>query len=817
MIGESNIKKGIVFFIYIIFFIPCHFGRAETITIISDKDTYIDQLFPDNNFGQAWKILISGDGGDARGLFHFDLSGMGDTALIEDAKLTFLIHSNPSTNTYFYHPLSTFWEEDSATWNQAETGMSWETQGGDFDPDTFLASDLPASIPGWMVADVTPLVSDQGGNLNSGIAENGLLVRADTGFSKILSSEFSTYGNVATCHSCHGAKPPELDEGKSSNCSACHAQGEIPLAGEPALIFDYQPMLFQFVQVSDTHIGKNPPRQADNLYHAVAQINEINPAFVLFTGDLTDSGTLEQYATFKGALSGLKMPYHCVPGDNDIIDGEGDLKRYREQLGDDYYAFDYQGFNFIGLNNNFHLSLDEDQRLWLEGELKEGKSEMAFAHRPLLYSANGEPIPESEQLLSLFENHHVTMYMNGHEHITAQHTLNGTYHIWCDNLSWFHSGEETYNLYRVYSDRILLFHFYYDGSKEFAGSFPLSLIIPDLVVTEKVEEWIDPNDPSKGYRIHYTVENHGTEVADESVTCLFINDINAGSQFCPALKPHPDDPHSYSGTFEGPFYCVGQSDLIKVCADYGTGCDGVGTVEEGNEDNNCMQNEWPCALNLLDIRNGAGEPGSTDSVVEVSLTNAVDIAGIQVDICNMDNYLSLQSVELTDRTAGFTCDSQDDYPQAGCARLVLYSQAGSVIEEGDGSIFILHYDVTADATANLCVELTPDNLLITDEKDNPLTAAVDPGSFFLGIHGDPWPFEAGSGQVGDGLVNIFDVVRDIQMILETYTPTPCEFAPADVPTGAPPDCVAPDEIINIQDILVMVARILARPNCIDQL
>ncbi|MDY6973698.1 MAG: DNRLRE domain-containing protein, partial [Thermodesulfobacteriota bacterium] len=588
MTPEFNMRLS--FFISAMFLTALHSAGAGTITKTSEKDTYIDQLLPDDNFGQDWKILFSGEAGDARGLFHFDLSGLDHTALIEDARLTFHIHSNPSTSTYLLNPLSSSWKEDSVTWNQVETGTSWKTPGGDFDPDTFLAFDLPGPVPGWMVADVTPLISDQGGNLNTDIAENGFLVRADTGFSKILSSEFSTYGNATTCHSCHGAWPPELDDGKSLNCSSCHAQGEVFLAGEPSLILDYQQMLFQFVQVSDTHIGKNPPQQAENLYHAVEQINEINAAFVLFTGDLTDSGTLEQYATFKDALSGLDMPCYCVPGDNDIIDGEGDLKRYREQLGDDYYAFDYHAFNFIGLNNNCYLSLDEDQRLWVEKEVMEGKSQIIFVHRPLLDSANGEPIPGPEDLLGLFESHHVTMYMNGHEHITAQHTLSGTHHIWCDNLSWFHSGAETFNLYRIYSDRIVLFHVNYDGSKVFAGSLPLS-IKPDIVVTKKAEEWIDPTDPSKGYKIHYTIENHGTEIADESTTCLFIDDIHAGNHSCPALKPYPHDPHSYSGTFEGPFYCVGQSDLIKICTDYGMGCDGFGTVEQGNENNNCMQNE----------------------------------------------------------------------------------------------------------------------------------------------------------------------------------------------------------------------------------
>ena len=160
--------------------------------------------------------------------------------------------------------MSTFWQEDAATWNLAETGINWVTPGGDYDPAVFCEAALPGTTPQWSVTDVTALVSDQQGYLRQGIADNGLLIRGDAGYNKILSSEFSTYAYALTCHSCHGANDPSRDVGKSTNCAQCHSQGDIRLAGEPTLIVDYEPMLFEFVQVSDTHIGKSS-QQATNL------------------------------------------------------------------------------------------------------------------------------------------------------------------------------------------------------------------------------------------------------------------------------------------------------------------------------------------------------------------------------------------------------------------------------------------------------------------------------------------------------------------------------------------------------------------------
>jgi hypothetical protein len=326
---------------------------------------------------------------------------------------------------------------------------------------------------------------------------------------------------------------------------------------------------------------------------------------------------------------------------------------------------------------------------------------------------------------------------------------------------------------------------------------------PDLVITAKSEEWIDPADPSQGYKVYYTVKNQGTGSADASATCLTIDGTASGTdQACTALDPG----ETHSGTFEGPFTCSGDSDTVEVCAD----C--TSQVDESDEDNNCKENEWACSGLIFDIRNGIGEPGCTDRTVNVSLKNSVSITGIQVDICNGGGCLSLADVELTERSSGFSVEFQDDYPESGCARIILYSTTGALIGPGDGPVVILHYDVDSTATGS-CVDLTSDNLFITDEYDEPLTASKDPGSFFLGIYGDPWPYD--NGIVGDGQVNIHDVVRDVQISLETYTPTDCEFVAGDVPTGFGVNCQAPDEQIDIRDVLEMVAKILARDNCID--
>ena len=119
--------------------------------------------------------------------------------------------------------------------------------------------------------------------------------------------------------------------------------------------------------------------------------------------------------------------------------------------------------------------------------------------------------------------------------------------------------------------------------------------MPDLVISEKAEEWVDPNNPSLGYRILYTVSNTGSEASSVSITSVFIDGspVPGDTQSCPAL----DAGAIYQGIFNGPFYCTGSSDTITVCADFNE------NVVESNETNNCLTNELPY-------------PGMPDLIVE---------------------------------------------------------------------------------------------------------------------------------------------------------------------------------------------------------
>ncbi|MCP4713968.1 MAG: DNRLRE domain-containing protein, partial [Deltaproteobacteria bacterium] len=465
-------------------------AQAVTLRIPAEADTYIDEISPDRTFGQKWRLLVNGTRGEqAHGLLRFDLNSVPETAVVLAATVTFMVHSGGTPDPYYVYPLLRDWDAGAATWNSAAAATPWYSPGGDYDPNVFAAAALSQSASGWVGLDVAELITDAQGRLREDVVDKGLLVRSDGDFCKILSSEFSSYARAQTCHSCHGSQDPGRDEGKSENCAGCHARDGVALAGEPALTLRYQPLLFDFVQLSDSHIGRSA-QEAENLSAAVAQINGLSPDFVLLSGDLTHRGSVEEYALFKNIMAGLDAPYYCVPGDNDVVDyaSQGaDLQRYTDQLGEACYAFQYGGVTFIGINNTADLSLDPLQRAWLAGELRNGMPEVVFAHKPLLdlYS-NFEPFEEAGLLLDLVEYADVAMYLSGHEHAAGVQTMNNVYHVWCDNLSYAHDGDP-YNLYRVYADRIVQYHVdLRDGLLTRAGSFALQEV-PLLIELDTFE------------------------------------------------------------------------------------------------------------------------------------------------------------------------------------------------------------------------------------------------------------------------------------------------------------------------------------------
>jgi len=208
---------------------------------------------------------------------------------------------------------------------------------------------------------------------------------------------------------------------------------------------------FNFVQISDSHIGFTKPANTDvvgTLQAAISKINNLPtaPSFLLHTGDLTHLAQADEFDTCEQSLKSVKTEkIFYVPGEHDVTDnGKLYLERYgKGTKGDGWYSFDSNGVHFIGLNNvTNHVDgglgyIGPEQLAWLENDLK-GLSNstpiVVFAHIPLwaIYPQWGWGTEDSAKALSYLKRFGSVSVLNGHIHQTIQKVEgNITFHTAC--------------------------------------------------------------------------------------------------------------------------------------------------------------------------------------------------------------------------------------------------------------------------------------------------------------------------------------------------------------------------------------------------
>lgn len=192
-------------------------------------------------------------------------------------------------------------------------------------------------------------------------------------------------------------------------------------------------------QISDTHIragGKLSYRRVDSaqkLRDCVAHLNALDPRpdLVLFTGDLVDFGTDEEYALVGEILAPLAMPVYVIPGNHD---DRGAMRR--AFAGHDYLPKDGEFLHYVVAGYPVRLiALDTlipgeqagmlcDERLaWLAARLGEAPSQptVIFMHHPPfltgLVNMDWQNCRNGEALGALVERHRqVIRILCGHVH-----------------------------------------------------------------------------------------------------------------------------------------------------------------------------------------------------------------------------------------------------------------------------------------------------------------------------------------------------------------------------------------------------------------
>jgi 3',5'-cyclic AMP phosphodiesterase CpdA len=195
-----------------------------------------------------------------------------------------------------------------------------------------------------------------------------------------------------------------------------------------------------FIQLTDPQFGmfeNNEGFEKETVLYekAVAEINKLNPDFVVITGDFVHNGkSTEQNSEFKRITAKInpEIPVYFTPGNHDIgqVPDEESLKRYRKNYGDDRFSFQHKGSAFIGFNSSYIKAglekQEQKQYQWLAKSLnknRNAKHVILFCHYPFFNNALEEPESYSnigpeyrKKYLSLFEENGVEAVFSGHHH-----------------------------------------------------------------------------------------------------------------------------------------------------------------------------------------------------------------------------------------------------------------------------------------------------------------------------------------------------------------------------------------------------------------
>jgi len=340
----------------------------------------------------------------------------------------------------------------------------------------------------------------------------------------------------------------------------------------------------RFVQIGDLHLTGHGLQNHQDFLRIVEEIDR-NCAglidFVYLPGDNADDGTPDQFALVREGLSGLRLPWHAIPGDHDFKPRS--LQNYYRDLSVRTlpYAQEVNGYVCLFLDvvsqgtGGPDFKLGEHQFDWLRSRLdvarREGKSCVVFMHA---YPADlGE---EAGELAALLDESSVMLVAMGHTHYNEVSHDGRTIYAATRSTGQIEEGPAGYSFFVA------------DGHAVSWRFKPLGSPWPFVMITSPADRRLAISEDHRGTR-----EVHATSWGEAPVTHADFR-IDEG----PWLRMSP----VADGRFVAPLEVDRRSFRIEVRATDRSGAhgtdliecaslDGVGRVSSGSDANSI--GAWP--------------------------------------------------------------------------------------------------------------------------------------------------------------------------------------------------------------------------------
>ncbi len=213
---------------------------------------------------------------------------------------------------------------------------------------------------------------------------------------------------------------------------------------------------FQFAWLSDIHIGATT--SVEDLRLTVKDINSLEHIdFTVISGDVTESGSNEEFELAKAILDSLNKPYFIIPGNHDTKWSESGCTKFIELWDSDKFNFEYSGIRFLGMHQGPVMRMGpghfapEDIR-WLDNQLQ-----MIDKDQPLIFVTHyplNSSISNWYEVLDWLKQYRTVAVLFGHGHRNKEWNLEGVPGVMGRSPLRRDDQRGGYNLVEIESDSI---------------------------------------------------------------------------------------------------------------------------------------------------------------------------------------------------------------------------------------------------------------------------------------------------------------------------------------------------------------------------
>lgn len=191
--------------------------------------------------------------------------------------------------------------------------------------------------------------------------------------------------------------------------------------GLSLLSIDAQFAPFSFAQLTDIHISPTNDAALNDLRNSVRELNENDSiAFIIVSGDISDSGEKESLLRAKQVFDSLRLPYYVTSGNHETKWSESGCTDFAKVFGSDHFIFTYNDCLFFGFPTGPVIKMADghvapQDVIWIDSILsnqKEAKYIFPVTHYPL---QNGD-VDNWYEVTDIFRNYNVQCVLGGHYH-----------------------------------------------------------------------------------------------------------------------------------------------------------------------------------------------------------------------------------------------------------------------------------------------------------------------------------------------------------------------------------------------------------------